>query len=111
MRLEDLGEPMQITFRRRSAKLTAEAREAIDKVVDLLNRHPKVRVEVRVWTDGKGKLTKHQALSASRAFAIVQALIARGIEAKRVRAAGQGKAKQDGARVILHRLANVQILE
>lgn len=109
MRLEDLGEPLAVKFKSKSSKLTQSSQDELGRVAKLLRLHKDVRIEVRVWTS-KGKARKQQALSASRAHAIVQALIERGIPAKRVRAAGQGKAKRGGARVILYRLANVKVL-
>ncbi len=113
MRIEDLGESMpDIGFRKNSAKLLASSGKVLDKVMTLLTSNPKVKVEVRVWTSGKGSRNKHQQLSASRAFSVVRALIERGIDANRLRAAGQGKAKRGSrARVILHRLATVRVLE
>jgi len=112
LRVEDLGEPLAgIAFKRKTAKLLPSANKPLNKVAALLLANPELKIEVRVWTTGRGKAQRHKQLSASRAYSVMQALIERGVNGKRLRAAGQGKNKKGGEKVIMHRLATVKVLE
>lgn len=64
----------------------------LDQVVQYLQTHAEARVVVRGYTDSSGPEEYNQALSLRRAEHVVALLQARGIDARRLEAQGQGSA-------------------
>ena len=57
----------------------------------LLDAHPSMRVEIRGHTDDRGSTAYNLRLSESRAQAVVDYLVGKGIDPKRLQAKGYGK--------------------
>lgn len=57
----------------------------------LLDAHPSIRVEIRGHTDDRGSTAYNLRLSESRAQAVVDYLVGKGIDPKRLQAKGYGK--------------------
>jgi len=73
------------------ADLKPGARRTLDQIAQFLNEHPERRVQVEGFTDSQGANDYNQELSQSRADAVANAIIQRGIDAQRVRALGYGE--------------------
>ena len=65
----------------------------LDQIVMLMNRNPALRLEIGVHTDNTGSAATNLRLSQTRAQVMVNYLINRGIEGKRLAAKGYGGAK------------------
>ena len=62
----------------------------IDELAELMERYPKLRLEIQGHTDNIGGEEFNQKLSDARAKSVMQEMIKRGIEEKRLRARGFG---------------------
>ncbi|HMO89539.1 MAG TPA: OmpA family protein [Lacibacter sp.] len=62
----------------------------LDRVVQLLNDNPTLRIELIGHTDNVGKPADNQLLSQNRARAVVNYLVSKGIAAGRLQARGMG---------------------
>lgn len=60
-------------------------------LVQILNKYPKMKIEVGGHTDGRGSIDYNQRLSESRAKAVVDYLISKGIDPARLKYKGYGK--------------------
>lgn len=65
----------------------------LDKLVDLLKQNPAVKVEIGGHTDNVGNPAENLKLSQSRAKAVVDYLVSKGIEAARMMAKGYGSTR------------------
>lgn len=65
----------------------------LNKLVGLMKKYPKMKVEIAGHTDYKGSVEYNQRLSHERANAVVQYLISQGISASRLTWVGHGKSK------------------
>ncbi len=74
-------------------RLRANAYLMLDQVVILMNRNPGIRLEIEVYTDNQGSASNNLRLSQTRAQVMVNYLINRGINAKRLTARGYGGTK------------------
>ncbi len=72
------------------ATLRPEALPIIDELAELLRRYPRIRLEVQGHTDNVGTPEYNQRLSEARAQAVVDALVERGIDRRRLRPRGFG---------------------
>lgn len=72
------------------ATLRPEAIPIIDEIAELLRRYPRIRLEVQGHTDNIGTPEYNQRLSEARAQAVVDALVERGIDRRRLRPRGFG---------------------
>ncbi len=79
-------------FDKDSATIRPPAR-GFNAMADTLKTYPKTQILVDAHTDCMHSEEKNLALSESRARAIKEALIARGIDASRIKARGWGEAK------------------
>ncbi len=91
--LDALFECCTIEFVTGTATPTAETEELIDRIGEVLTRFPEVSVDVNGHTDSDGDEALNQELSESRATAVVNALIARGIDADRLTPQGFGESE------------------
>ena len=73
------------------ATLRPESKEALDKLVALLNENPNVAIELSAHCDYKGPAEYNKLLSQRRAETVVQYLVEHGIEADRLTPMGYGK--------------------
>lgn len=65
----------------------------LDKLVDILVKHPRLEIELSSHTDSRGSDQHNLILSKNRAKSAVKYLISKGIESFRVIAAGYGETK------------------
>ncbi len=71
--------------------IRSDAAMELDKVVDLLNQNPTMKIELRSHTDARGKDSYNMKLSESRAKAAVSYMISKGIDPMRLVAKGYGE--------------------
>lgn len=79
-----------ILFESGSATLEAESGPRLDRVVEYMTHRPSVRLRIAGHTDNVGNPARNQALSAERAEAVRDYLVAHGIDAGRLEAVGFG---------------------
>lgn len=82
-----------INFDFASAKLRAESEPLIKQVAGMLNEHPDWKLTLEGHTDNVGGAAYNQTLSAQRAAAVVDDLVAQGVDAGRLESAGFGMDK------------------
>ncbi len=71
-------------------KLTPEGEAALDKIVEMLHRHPSVRIEISGHTDNSGNADDNLALSELRAQSVTDYLVDSGLAADRFETVGYG---------------------
>jgi outer membrane protein OmpA-like peptidoglycan-associated protein len=74
-------------------RLTSNALIMLDQIVKYLNKYPAVRLEIAVHGDNSGTPDSNMALSQKRAQLLVDYLINRGMNARRLVAKGYGGSK------------------
>jgi OOP family OmpA-OmpF porin len=82
-----------IEFAYKSAELAPPGRETADQVVRFMNDQPEIVLEVWGHTDSRGSDVYNLNLSQRRAAAVVQYLVDKGIEARRLKSAGFGESR------------------
>jgi outer membrane protein OmpA-like peptidoglycan-associated protein len=73
------------------AVLLQQSYNELQQLLEILQNYPKMRIEVRGHTDGHGSADYNQRLSENRAKAVVDYLVSKGIDAKRLQYKGYGK--------------------
>lgn len=73
--------------------LKQESTSELDRVAELLNDNPGVKILISGHTDNTGKPTDNFKLSENRAKAVVNYLITKGIDASRLQYKGYGSAR------------------
>lgn len=73
------------------ATLRPESKEALDKLIKLLNENPNVTIELGAHTDRKGSNEYNEGLAQRRAQSVVDYLIGAGIDTARLTAKGYGE--------------------
>ncbi len=73
------------------ATLRKESTAELENLLEIMQEMPKLKIEISGHTDNKGSAEYNKSLSAKRAKAVVDYLIAKGIDASRMRSAGYGK--------------------
>ncbi len=91
----DIGNAFKrpILFDFDSAAIKPESYQILDEITDKLISVPKVRLEIQGHTDNVGGIEYNQELSERRAKAVMDALIERGIEPRRLRSRGFGMSR------------------
>lgn len=84
---------VNIQFEFNSAELTEDSYEGIDMLAAFLESHPELHVELGGHTDNVGSEAYNQKLSESRAMAVRQALMDKGIAPERLSSKGYGATK------------------
>ncbi len=82
-----------IFFETNKYELKTESQAELDKVVQLMNDNPTLRIEISGHTDNVGKPADNMALSNNRAKAVIKYLTTKGIAAQRMLAKGYGATK------------------
>ncbi len=82
---------LDIHFDTGKAEILPESRSVVDEIVSLLKKRPDMRVGVEGHTDNAGTPASNKTLSEARAKAVAAAIVAAGISARRVDAAGFGQ--------------------
>jgi len=80
-----------VNFATNKAVLTPESSAVLDKIAESLRDWPEVKVEVGGHTDSSGDSTHNLRLSGQRAKAVVEYLVAKGIDASRITAKAYGE--------------------
>ena len=75
------------------ATLLQQSYKELQNLLDILCAHPTMKIEIGGHTDGKGSADYNLRLSESRAKAVVDYLIAKGIEPRRLHYKGYGKTR------------------
>lgn len=88
-----LTELPQITFEYDSATLTAAGQAAVAEAALILRDNPQAKVRIEGHTDGNGSDAANLTLSQARAETVRNALVASGIAADRLTAAGYGEGR------------------
>ncbi len=70
-----------------------ESTISLQKVVDILNGNPDMKIEINAHTDSKGNNNYSMDLSEKRAASAMQYLISKGIDANRLVSYGYGKSQ------------------
>ncbi|MGA0555525.1 OmpA family protein [Larkinella sp. VNQ87] len=68
-----------------------DAAVELNKLVALMKKYPRMRIELRSHTDSRASAAYNKVLSTKRARAVVNYLVKGGISAKRMKAAGYGE--------------------
>jgi outer membrane protein OmpA-like peptidoglycan-associated protein len=94
-----------VTFGPDSAELTGPAAESVARAGELLAAEPAVRVAVDGFAaDSPGPPEQADQLSARRAAAVADALIAKGVDQARIVAAGRGASRPLASRAASRRV-------
>jgi outer membrane protein OmpA-like peptidoglycan-associated protein len=81
--------PASLVFEAGQAGLTQDARERLDQVAAVLRSRTE-RISVEVHTDSLGLRSDKESLSARRARAVVDYLVAHGVHKERIESHGRG---------------------
>ncbi|MDB5930731.1 MAG: hypothetical protein JWR60_2438 [Polaromonas sp.] len=81
---------LHINFDNNSAVIKPDAKISIDQVTALLMQDKTLRLSIEGHTDNVGSAPANKTLSAARAASMVKALVASGIDAKRLQVKGFG---------------------
>jgi outer membrane protein OmpA-like peptidoglycan-associated protein len=99
---ENVPEPIEepefqnILFNPGSAVIKQESYQAMEEVLEFLNAHSSVKMEIQGRTDSIGDDDTNMQLSQLRAEAVQSWLVDRGIEASRLTPRGYGETKPVG---------------
>ena len=80
-----------IQFESKSVELEPVSMIELNKLVQLMNDNPSVKIQINGHTDDVGNDADNLKLSESRAKAVVDYLISKGIDAKRLASKGFGE--------------------
>ena len=81
-----------VTFETGSNRLTAQSLPILDEAAKTLTRYPDLKIEVSGYTDNVGNADKNKTLSQSRADAVREYLVNKGVKAS-LTANGYGQEK------------------
>ncbi len=82
-----------VLFETASAELLPSSREELDRLQKLLSDNPSLRIRIQGHTDDVGSPADNLELSQRRARAVLEYLVAAGIDASRLESAGFGESK------------------
>ncbi|SHH17301.1 Thrombospondin type 3 repeat-containing protein [Fibrobacter sp. UWH9] len=83
----------RIDFQTGSAKLTKASFSALDSLVDILIGAPTIKLEIEGHVDNAGPENINLMLSQERAQSVVDYLVGKGIDARRLKAVGLGSSR------------------
>lgn len=81
---------LYINFDTGKSTIKPESQPIITQIVEMLKANPALKVRVEGHTDNVGSPESNMTLSDERASAVVAAIVARGVDAKRLSRAGYG---------------------
>ncbi len=81
----------QVYFELNRASVTRAGAKVLDKLVELLNNNPGVRVELYGYTDSRGSADYNLKLSQRRIDSVMEYLLEAGIDARRMGGEGRGE--------------------
>lgn len=82
-----------VTFKAGSAELVPSSLKTLDAAIAGLKRNPKAKVEIQGHTSSEGDDGMNQRLSEERAYAVLQYMVAKGIDKSRLSASGYGSSQ------------------
>jgi len=85
---------LNINFDTDKATLQPEGQETVDEIFVLLNDNKNLKISIEGHTDDTGTPQRNKQLSADRANTVLRYLTGKGIDVKRLKAAGFGSEKQ-----------------
>ena len=71
--------------------IRTDAAKELDKVVQVMNEYPELRINAATYTDSRGKKSYNQKLSERRAKATVDYIVSKGIDISRLTFEGYGE--------------------
>ncbi len=74
----------------KASQIKPEHYPVLDEVVDVLKRHPSIRIEVQGHSDSMGPAEVNQRLTEARARSVMAYLVEKGIDPDRLTAVGYG---------------------
>ncbi len=83
----------QIQFRTGKSILTEASKKLLDEVAELMNTHTELLISIEGHTSSEGDARYNQKLSETRALAVKQYLVARGVSEDRLNSAGFGSSQ------------------
>lgn len=84
---------LYINFETGKSDIKAESEPIIEQIAEMLKKNPSLKVSIEGHTDNVGAEKSNQVLSESRAKSVVEALVAKGINANRLASKGWGQSK------------------
>ena len=84
---------LYINFDSGKSTIKEDSRPIIDQISQLLENHQEIRLSIEGHTDSQGDEASNQALSESRAKAVMDAIVAKGISSVRLSSKGYGEQK------------------
>ena len=85
--------PDELLFQVGSAQLESHARPRLSELARVLQDYPETRIAVKGYTDSTGSEAVNRHLSAARAKAVYDYLVARGVASTRLMAEGYAEAR------------------
>ncbi len=82
-----------VSFETGSAQIRPESEKTLNEALEMLRRHPNVRVEIAGHTDNVGSAAGNRRLSQKRAEAIRSWMVGKGLSAKRFTVRGYGSSE------------------
>lgn len=82
---------LYIEFETAKAELLPAGQGVVKEIVTLLRDEPQLKLSIEGHTDNTGNAAENQRLSQARAEAVMKAVVAQGIDAKRLSAVGHGQ--------------------
>ncbi len=84
---------LYINFETSKSEINPESQGIVDQLVTILNTDKSLRISIEGHTDNAGNPKTNLALSESRARAVMEAIIAKGVDKNRLSAKGWGSKK------------------
>ena len=84
---------LYINFETGKSDIKPESQSIIDQISEMMNTNPTLKISIEGHTDNVGASASNQTLSESRAKAVMNALITKGIDKTRLSAKGWGATK------------------
>ena len=85
-----LDEKSKVTFEYNKTSLTAEAKNNLDKLIEVFNEYPDTDLLIVGHTDNVGSQSYNLPLSKNRAQSVQEYLVSKGIASSRLKSAGKG---------------------
>jgi len=84
---------LYINFETGKSDIKPESQKIIDQIVRMLKDNPTLKISIEGHTDNVGTAQSNQTLSENRAKAVMNAIIAKGIDKSRLSSKGWGQTK------------------